>query len=326
MSGQRMWACQLNIRFGGSEDVEEVLAVAWQWVKDGKLPCTVRDVTARYEQALPVIRNTVSDLHAVPKIAPVVQSFIISREAVPGFYVYFDIGGGTVDGVAFNFVNSGSEKRINFYSGKVAPIGISAIAEAIGWSEQGPVDAKLLEQELGRRAKAVREAQAHNVGSLVADVVVTAKRKDGRNWQRDIFQYHDRPAKRLGRLKPSEMRTLMYSSVAAGHSPPGIARPSRQPMNNFSTRTQAFRPINSSRCPSPKTSTCTDYRMRSFGGSLSATACPFRLAKGRTSPFPVKSPRPKKPKLMETPGRARRRLQQGRLLIARECRLASCLL
>jgi len=54
------------------------------------------------------------DCHAIPEIAAAVQSFISSRDAQPGVYVYFDIGGGTVDGVAFNYVNRDGEKTLNF--------------------------------------------------------------------------------------------------------------------------------------------------------------------------------------------------------------------
>jgi hypothetical protein len=87
------------------ETFRKVLGVAWLWVKDSQIPGTLVDAIAAYNNMAGRLNEEVSDFHAVPEIAAAVQSFVMSREAVPGVYVYFDVGGGTVDGVAFNFLN-----------------------------------------------------------------------------------------------------------------------------------------------------------------------------------------------------------------------------
>jgi hypothetical protein len=71
---------------------EEVLAVAWRWVDEERIPATVTDCLASYEQDRGSADPAITDFHVVPEIAAAVQSFVISRSAVPGFYIYFDVG------------------------------------------------------------------------------------------------------------------------------------------------------------------------------------------------------------------------------------------
>src|SRR5690606_17598636 len=66
---------------------EEVLGVAWLWVKDQQIPATLRDAMSMYRETEMRLGEEVSDFHALPEIAAAVQSFVMSREAVPGIYV-----------------------------------------------------------------------------------------------------------------------------------------------------------------------------------------------------------------------------------------------
>jgi hypothetical protein len=81
-----------------SRPLKRVLGVAWIWVRDENIPHDLPKALAAYRTALVRRPNEVTDFNAIPEIAAAVQSFVMSREAVPGIYVYFDIGGGTVDG------------------------------------------------------------------------------------------------------------------------------------------------------------------------------------------------------------------------------------
>ena len=56
-----------------------------------------------------------TDFHVVPEIAAAIQSFVYSREAAPNKYIYFDIGGGTMDGVAFRFLNIRGRQKNKFF-------------------------------------------------------------------------------------------------------------------------------------------------------------------------------------------------------------------
>ena len=46
------------------------------------------------------------------------NSFATSREARERIYIFFDIGGGTLDGVAFHIHRDDGEVKVNFLSGE----------------------------------------------------------------------------------------------------------------------------------------------------------------------------------------------------------------
>ncbi|MGO8249016.1 hypothetical protein [Rhizobium johnstonii] len=188
---------------------EEVLGVAWLWVKHDQVPKTFQQALSSYGVTQPRLATEVTDFHAVPEIAAAVQSFVMSREAGPGIYVYFDVGGGTVDGVAFNYLNFRGERRINFYSGKVEPLGVSAIGASLAQGAPGEIDAVRLEKLLKACSQSTLAELVLRIHKLVAYVVMTARRKDGRNWQEDAFQSADYERKFIGRLSTSRMRPLI---------------------------------------------------------------------------------------------------------------------
>ncbi|MBB3979345.1 hypothetical protein GGQ64_004585 [Rhizobium azooxidifex] len=188
---------------------EEVLGIAWLWVKDDLVPKTLQEALPSYRVTQPRLVAEVTDFHAVPEIAAAVQSFVMSREAVAGIYVYFDVGGGTVDGVAFNYRNILGERRINFYSGKVEPLGISAIGASLAQGTSGDIDAVRLEKLLKACSQSVLAELVLRIRKVVAYVIMTARLKDGRNWQEDAFQNADYERKFIGKLSTSRMRPLI---------------------------------------------------------------------------------------------------------------------
>jgi hypothetical protein len=190
------------------EAFRQVLATAWLWVKRHQVPSTLDDLLSSYNRTLPELASEVADFHAVPEIAAAVQSFVMSREAEPGIYIYFDIGGGTIDGVAFDFINDNGARRINFYSGKVAPLGLSALAAALGKDMGGEIAADALEQILKAGNAASKKGFVDEIQLLVADVVWTAKQKDGRNWIRDARVRRGHERKYIGSLDPKNMEPL----------------------------------------------------------------------------------------------------------------------
>jgi hypothetical protein len=172
-------------------------------------PATVQDAISGYKKTVPQLNDEVTDFHAVPEIAAAVQSFVMSRQAVPGIYVYFDVGGGTIDGVAFDYVNWSGERRINFYSGKVEPLGISAIGAKLSANSAEEIDALKLEALLKKCPVPIHDNFVQRVRQLVGGVIMTAKKKDGRNWQQDAIQNRDYERRFVGRLPPSRMRPLV---------------------------------------------------------------------------------------------------------------------
>ncbi len=69
------------------------------------------------------------DCYVTPEIAAAVWSFLNSRQAQEGFYTFFDIGDGTLDGAAFIYTQKGGGKQVDFYIGQVEPLGVSAFVE-----------------------------------------------------------------------------------------------------------------------------------------------------------------------------------------------------
>jgi hypothetical protein len=181
---------------------EKVLGIAWSWSAVGALPKTVPELIQTYRSEEGASDQKTSDFHAIPEIAAAVQSFVISREAVPDFYVYFDIGGGTVDGVAFKYQNSDGERKVHFYSGKVSPIGMSVVEgkcpDILASGSSAPLDNK------------TRGDLKLQLQQLVGEVIMTAKTKDGRNWQRELIQRQQTTRPSWRPLQESDMSPLVF--------------------------------------------------------------------------------------------------------------------
>jgi hypothetical protein len=203
------------------ETFNEVFSVAWLWAQKGQLPRDVVNTVVGYEAERIVSRDYETDCHAVPEIAAAVQSFIMSREAVPGIYIYFDVGGGTTDGVAFDFINDDGERRINFYSGKVKPLGIAALLNTLGLKDRDNINPIELQRLLEKEGGNSRLAEfGEGVQLLVAKVIMEAKGKDHRDWQEDAIQTSYSERKRIGSLDPSRMRPLVIFIGGGGSKSP----------------------------------------------------------------------------------------------------------
>lgn len=186
---------------------QEVIRVAWSWAKSGAIPVTIDQASSAYERALASPGNGVADFHAVPEIAAAVQSFISSRDARPGVYMYFDIGGGTVDGVGFHFTKRDGEPALNFYSAKVAPLGLVALGHDSQTAESEAGAIATFDREVRRRPK--HNDFAQDLRRLVGHVVMVAKRKDNRDWRRTAIQDEFPDRKFIGDRDPKLLRPLI---------------------------------------------------------------------------------------------------------------------
>ncbi|PZO09343.1 MAG: hypothetical protein DCF25_21785 [Leptolyngbya foveolarum] len=126
--------------------------------------------------------TTALDCYTTPEIAAAVWSFLSSREAQNGFYTFFDVGDGTLDGASFRFFRSGEgDLQVDFYSGKVEPLGVTAFTQqAADELNSRPQD---IRQALSNEANDELSRQMQqskirrNVQSLVATVVIDGKDK-----------------------------------------------------------------------------------------------------------------------------------------------------
>ena len=157
---------------------QKTLAVAWEWAYGDDVPSRFDELLAKYRKTASSVDPEKTDCHPVPEIAAAVQSFITSREAAPGIYVYFDIGGGTVDGVAFRYMNRDGERRVNFYSGKVETLGIEILTARLRAAGIASPNDALMNKGISHAVGAKMAPFGKDVQKLVAQVVMTAKEKD----------------------------------------------------------------------------------------------------------------------------------------------------
>lgn len=71
------------------------------------------------------------DCFARPEIAAAVSAHIQAERSREGFYVFFDVGDGTVEGAAFRYYQKQGEPQIDFYAGSVEPLGVGAFIEQL---------------------------------------------------------------------------------------------------------------------------------------------------------------------------------------------------
>ena len=175
---------------------QEVMSVAWQWAEQGFGGGTIPELVDAYEKCDARANPKMSPCQIYPEIAAAVLSFATSRSVVPGIYIYFDIGGGTLDGVAFNVRRQSGDVLIDFYSGNVESLGIDAIADEVSrrLAKEGEFEASrskikriLLETSSHQTSRAFR-SYILPVRKLIAGVIVEAKRKDSRDWRSGSFQ------------------------------------------------------------------------------------------------------------------------------------------
>lgn len=184
------------------EVFNEVLKVAWCWAVRTYAPVDVREAVQAYKAERASSTGAV-DFHAIPEIAAAVHSFVMSGQAAPGIYFYFDIGGGTIDGVAFRFANYGGERHVDFYSGKVSPLGTVTLARFLGHTADTEADVRAVQRILRSGGRKVR-ALAEQVQLLVSYVVMTAKRKDRQDWKTGGIEQFAEGRKRVGGIAARE--------------------------------------------------------------------------------------------------------------------------
>ena len=163
-----------------------VCAVAWCWADQDIIPSSVSDAMYQYAESLREVSIESSDCHAVPELAGAILSFVTGRGAQPGPYIYFDVGGGTVDGVAFRFDNSQGERKISCYSSAIANLGVDGLVRRFPTSEQGAVR-KILVREKRPSPESYKKLSdlKQPLQKLVAEVVYNGKRKDPQPWRQE---------------------------------------------------------------------------------------------------------------------------------------------
>ena len=95
-------------------------------------------------------------------------------------------------------------------------LGVSAIANRVGEENEEEVESSLIDNNLPHALEERIEPLKREVLLLVANVVMTAKEKDSRDWKKDALQDPSRPRRTLARLDPSDMIPLPIFLGGAG--------------------------------------------------------------------------------------------------------------
>jgi hypothetical protein len=109
---------------------EKVLSLAWLLSNEPQTEqMTIENLRDRMKPLRAMLEETAIDCHAIPEIAAEAWSLINSREVDEGFYVLFDVGDGTLDGSSFRYWSEDSEKKVDFFFGKVDSLGVTAFCQ-----------------------------------------------------------------------------------------------------------------------------------------------------------------------------------------------------
>ena len=162
-----------------------VCAVAWRWADQDIIPTSVSAATYQYAESLKEVSIEKSDCHAVPELAGAILSFVNDRGAQPGPYIYLDVGGGTVDGVAFRFDNRGGAPTISCYYSAITNLGVDGLVRRFQTNEQGSVRKMLVRESTPPEAHQKLSNFKQPLQKLVAEVVVSGKMRDPQRWERE---------------------------------------------------------------------------------------------------------------------------------------------
>jgi hypothetical protein len=124
------------------------------------------------------------DCFTTPEISAAAWSLLSSREIQERLYTFFDFGDGTLDGTAFRFWRDEGELKVDFYTGQVRPLGVTAFTQQTAAELQRAPDTvrqALLEWQTASHQALNAEMQnsqtRKEVQRLVAAVVMQSKQK-----------------------------------------------------------------------------------------------------------------------------------------------------
>lgn len=110
---------------------------------------------------------------AIPEIGAEAWSFFHSREAQDGYYLFFDIGDGTIDGCAFHFERRNGESHVEFYYAKVCPLGVRALGQSLSQELSLPIETiNTLFHNEPHHQRLTQSPQRKAVQQMLANVII----------------------------------------------------------------------------------------------------------------------------------------------------------
>jgi hypothetical protein len=244
------------------EKFSRVMAVAWSWHEQRILPKSIEEARRFFDEDLVRICTEDSRCQPVPEIGAAVLSFASSRAARPGVYIYFDVGGGTLDGVAFKLDRDDGTPKVDFYSGDVEPLGVMAVAESLErkyvktktfrgdeMNIQSVVD-RIMSEAASDLPEAFEERQL--IMKLVGKVIVWANRVDGRNWRLDLIQHSNLPKPYWVRANEEDIRPLTIFMGGGGWVSGFYCNSIGDTYEEFGHRSAGIPPYGLTKVPNPE--------------------------------------------------------------------------
>lgn len=170
------------------ERFERILAAAWKMSSMSLAGAMGEKVQEAYDSIDAERAAAELGVLTYPEIGAAVLSFLVSPEAQPGVYIYFDVGGGTLDGVSFRYRNRGGDRSVEYYSAVVRELGVEAVAERLRGLFTIP-DIALFRKALINGREGIREPLRYkevkpDVQKAVAEVVAGGRlRNKSQDWR-----------------------------------------------------------------------------------------------------------------------------------------------
>jgi len=131
------WSIQIGVpvEYADSlalERFRQVLCLAWHFCEVDINDISFNELNDYLDDIRQSLETNTIPCFGIPEIAAAVYSYTSSRQAKQGTYIFFDIGGGTIEGAAFKFYRDDNDDlNIDFLVGSVKPKGVNALAKEI---------------------------------------------------------------------------------------------------------------------------------------------------------------------------------------------------
>lgn len=178
----------LPVKYYDSKELEpyqSLIDIAWVLSERDEIPSDIMTLRSEIDTIGGTLNDDSVPCTAIPEIAAGIFPFVKSQAAKNSMYLYYDIGGGTSDGVAFNVKIRDGKKSVNFYSASIQPLGIIGLSMRYATSESESVRKKVQKDLFNEsmRIKNFEENEAEQaVKTFVADVIIKAKQRDDTGW------------------------------------------------------------------------------------------------------------------------------------------------
>ena len=167
---------------------QKVLSLAWLLSNEPQTEqMTIENLRDRMKPLRAALEETAIDCHAIPEIAAEVWSLLNSREVDEGFYVLFDVGDGTLDGSSFRYWNDEGEKKVDFFSGKVNPLGVTAFSQRLA-QELGVEDIDIKETVCGNSTRYFDRCEASTARKEIQRLVDKVVREGSLRYREHGFR------------------------------------------------------------------------------------------------------------------------------------------